>query len=170
MALSLSLSLHPAPRAHSDDLGRWVQVIIHMYKTIYLLALLVVAGCGARGGIRTEVVIAKDDRWEYVQTSKDGCVIARYVDMCGENKVMISRLFLDGEMNVMYFDEYRNGIPAFRYKGNGELWVDFTKREKINRYEMGCGESGERAKSRDEVVDAVAMATRIGFEALKMIK
>lgn len=83
---------------------------------------------------------------------------------------MISRLFLDGEMNVVYFDEYRNGIPAFRYKGNGELWVDLTKRDKTDRYEMDYSESGARAKSRDEVVDAVAMATRIGFEALKMIK
>jgi hypothetical protein len=142
----------------------------NMHKAIYLLMASVMAGCGARGGIQTEDVIAKDGRWEYVQTSKNGCVIARYVDTCGDNNVMISRLFLDGEMNVVYFDEYRNGNPAFRYKGNGELWVDFTKRDKAEQYEMDYSESEAKAKSRAEVVDAVAMATRIGFEALKMIK
>lgn len=138
--------------------------------TATVICIIVTLGCASRSHVVTETVNAADGKWEYIQTSKNGIIISRYVDTCDESGMMISRLYLDGEMRVMYYDEYNNGLPAIRYRQNGELWMDFTDREGSEMKYPGISGSREVAKSKAEVADAVEMATRIAIEAIKYIK
>lgn len=96
---------------------------IHRHLLL-MTALALMAGCRSDAGTIAREKWSDDKSLHYWETQRNDRIIARYVDHLGDDGALHSRLYLDENLQVLYYDTFSNGHLACRYRADGSVWMD----------------------------------------------
>lgn len=131
-----------------------------------LTVCMICISCRQNEYLKTEYIVSGDGTVTYCQTSKGDDIISRSVTSLDVNGRMISKLYLDPELKVMYYDEFNGDLVLYRYKANGEIWIDFT--DKYNN--AGVPANKGKWRNSNEALEVISYLAYIAMQSAGAIK